>query len=249
MGTKGTQEWADWNINVFKNGCPNNCGYCYAKFMALRFKRIASEEEWQFPVINKKVLHTKFKKRKGRGMCFSTHDITPQTYIQCAVVIMRLLQAGNELLITTKPNFNLIKMLCKRIMPYKDQVQFRFTITTMNNEILKKYEPNAPNYESRKDSLIYAFQQGFKTSVSIEPYLDPEPIQLIHLIDDIALYCTESIWIGIMNPKYYKYPYHTYELVKFTIKEVKEVFSIAYPASELPKLRLKDSIRNMGISL
>ena len=253
MPTIGTREWSDWNLNLFK-GCSNNCKYCYAKFMAKRFGRIKELYEWSIPVINKKILHQSFRKRKGRGMFPTAHDITPQTYIQYVVVLLRLLRAGNKVLITTKPNYNLIKMLCKQIEFYKDQVQFRFTITSIDDTKLKYWEPNAPNYQSRKASLIYAFHKGFKTSVSIEPYLDFDPIQLIN---DIALYCTESIWLGIMNPKYshgydsryynksiYEKPY-----VKILVKSIVDIFSVAYPETILKKLRLKDSIRNLGINI
>ena len=249
MGTKGTKEWADWNLNLFK-GCSNNCRYCYAKFMAKRFERINTFNEWRNPVLNKKVFHQSFKKRKGRGMFPTTHDITPYTYAYYITVLQRLLRAGNEVLITTKPNFPLIKMLCKAIKPYKKQVQFRFTITSMDDKKLKYWEEGAPNYKSRKDSLMHAFSEGFKTSVSIEPYLDATPL---YLINDISLYCTESIWIGIMNPKY-NYGLrsrHIYDkiYVKAMIEDIVEVLSMAYPASILPKIRLKDSIINMGISL
>lgn len=214
--------------------------------MALRFGRIKSLDEWSKPVLNKKKFFQQVKKRKGRGMFPTTHDITPSTFVHCGIALKRLLRAGNEVLITTKPNFKLIKMLCKQIEPYKEQVQFRFTITSMDNFLLKEWEENAPDYQNRKASLIYAFQEGFKTSVSIEPFLDANPIPLIN---DIALYCTESIWIGIMNPKYFKYKLHTYDYVKTVIQEIVEMFSITYPETVLKKIRLKDSIKNMGISL
>jgi len=178
----------------------------------------------------------------------TTHDITPYTYAYCIAVLQGLLRVGNEILITTKPNFTLIKMLCKAIKPYKKQVQFRFTITSIDDRNLKIWEENAPNYQSRKDSLIHAFNEGFKTSVSIEPYLD---IDLVPLIDDIFLYCTESIWIGVMNPKYdygVRPLRYDKDFVEETIKHLVKWASIA-PDKILKKLRLKDSIRNMGISL
>jgi len=240
MTTKGTKEWADWNLNLFK-GCSNNCKYCYAKFMAKRFERIKTLEEWSIPIINNKILHQKFRKRKGRGMFPTAHDITPQTYIPYVVVLQRLLRAGNEVLITTKANFNLIKMLCGQIIFYSNQVQFRFTITSIYNYKLKDWEKNAPSYQSRKASLILAFDKGFKTSVSIEPYLDADPTLLI---TEIAPYCTESIWIGIMNPKFYKYPIHDRQSVRLVVSKIKEL-----PKEILSKIRLKDSIINMGISL
>jgi len=240
MTTKGTKEWADWNLNVYK-GCSNNCRYCYAKFMALQFKRIKSEAEWAFPVLNKKVVDQSFRKRKGRGMFPTAHDITPQTYMYYSVVLLRLLRAGNEVLITSKPSIVMIKMLCKRIMMWTDKVQFRFTITSMNDSLLKYWERSAPNYQNRKDSLIYAFNEGFKTSVSIEPYLDIDPIPLIK---ELAPYCTESLWIGFMNPKYYKYPIHDRQSVELVIDNIK---NLPFPIYD--KIRLKDSIRNLMISL
>ena len=236
MGTKGTKEWCDWNYNIFK-GCSNDCAYCYAKFMAMRFGRIKSVNEWSKPVLNKRKFFQQVKKRKGRGMFPTTHDITPSTFVHCGITLKRLLRAGNEILITTKPNFNLIKMLCKMIEPYKEQVQFRFTITSIDSFLLKEWEKNAPDYQNRKASLIYAFQEGFKTSVSVEPYLDANPIPLIL---ELAPYCTESIWLGIMNPKYFKYDFHNYNRVNMVVNNIKML-----PEDILKKIRLKDSVRNM----
>ncbi len=242
MGTKGTKEWADWNYNIFL-GCPYDCKYCYAKFMAKRFGRIKTLDEWSKPVLNKKKFFQPIKKRKGRGMFPTTHDITPSTFLHCTIVLIRLLQAGNEILVTTKPDFKLIKMLCnnEQIKWYKEQIQFRFTITSIDDKLLDFWEEFAPKYQSRKDSLIYAFREGFKTSVSIEPFLDFNPIKLIK---ELAPYCTESIWLGIMNPRYFKYEFHTH----YNIKEI--MLKILFlPEDVLKKLRLKDSIRNLGFKL
>ena len=43
--TLGTKEWADSNVNCYF-GCSNNCRYCYAKKMAIRFKR-KEESNWK----------------------------------------------------------------------------------------------------------------------------------------------------------------------------------------------------------
>ena len=44
--------------------------------------------------------------------------------------------------------------------------------------------------------MIYTKESGFKTSVSIEPFLDYIPQ---NLVTDLQPYITESIWIGPMN--------------------------------------------------
>jgi DNA repair photolyase len=40
----GTQEWAASNVNI-QDGCEHDCRYCYAKTMAIRFKR-ATAKSW-----------------------------------------------------------------------------------------------------------------------------------------------------------------------------------------------------------
>ena len=101
--TSGTKEWADHNVNCIK-GCSNNCRYCYAKMMAKRFGR-CTEETWQNMIINSNAVERKYGRYKGRVMFPSTHDIVDDLVLQeaCFVVIGKLLEAGNEVLITTKP--------------------------------------------------------------------------------------------------------------------------------------------------
>lgn len=41
----GTKEWAVFNENLI-SGCEHHCHYCYAKEMAVRFKR-KSPENWR----------------------------------------------------------------------------------------------------------------------------------------------------------------------------------------------------------
>ena len=45
-------------------------------------------------------------------------------------------------------------------------------------------------------SLKFAYSKGYKTSVSIEPFLDYDPTKLI---EAVTPYTTESIWLGKMN--------------------------------------------------
>ena len=150
--TSGTGEWANSNVNPFK-GCSNGCPYCYAMKMALRFERIASYEEWLEMKPNKKAIEKSYKKRNGRIMFPSAHDITPETYPICLSVLLKLLKAGNEVLITTKPNLIVITKLTRDIEEYKDQVQFRFNITSMDAKLLAFFEPQAPPFKERMLAL------------------------------------------------------------------------------------------------
>jgi len=191
----GTREWATSNINICV-GCKNNCRYCYAKKMAIRFER-RTEENWKEMELNPKVIDKKYTtKRKGRIMFPSTHDITPEILDSCIIILQKLLKSGNEILITSKPDFVCIREICNTFPDFKNQIQFRFTIGSINSNILKYWEEGAPSFEERFISLKYAFDQKYKTSISIEPFLDNDPEPLVKILEP---YVTESIWIGKMN--------------------------------------------------
>ena len=190
----GTKEWASSNVNII-NGCSHNCAYCYAKKMAIRFNR-KSKDNWKDMELNDRACSHNFKKRKGRIMFPSSHDIVPKFKEECFQVLNKLICAGNSVLITTKPHFDVIKDLCDSFIQNKNLIQFRFTITSINNDLLHYWEEGAPLFEERLKSLKYAYEMEFKTSVSIEPFLDKNPIPLI---EKISPYVTETIWLGKMN--------------------------------------------------
>jgi len=241
--TSGTKEWADTNVNCYF-GCSNDCRYCYAKKMAIRFRR-KTEKNWKVMIPNENVIAKNYKKRQGRIMFPSSHDITPKSLDNCIIVLKRLLKAGNEVLITTKPNFSCIKKICDSFTEYITLIQFRFTITSLNNDLLKFWESNAPSYEERLESLKYTYHAGFKTSVSIEPFLDKNPIPLIR---QLSPFVSESIWLGKMNyirrnnfqenyKKYYDLIRENYgiENINLLLNEIKQITDC--------RINLKDSIK------
>ncbi|MFX1450548.1 MAG: radical SAM protein, partial [Promethearchaeota archaeon] len=175
--TQGTKEWADSNINLYY-GCSNNCRYCYAKKMAIRFKRKTSET-WNAMEPNLKNIKKQYGKRKGRVMFPTSHDITIEILDNCLFVLEKLVDAGNEVLITSKPQLTCVKAICQKFEDYKHLIQFRFTITSYNNDKLMFWEPGAPSFEERFEALKYAYREGFKTSISIEPFLDKDPYILV----------------------------------------------------------------------
>jgi len=242
--TSGTKEWADHNVNCIK-GCSNNCRYCYAKIIAKRFGR-CTEETWKDIEISRDVLNKTFKKYNGRVMFPSSHDIidTPEAKEACFTVIEKLLEAGNELLITTKPKLSITGDIIKRFHSFKLLIQFRFTITSMDNQLLSFWEPNAPPFEERLKSLKYAYEKGFKTSVSIEPFLDYTPQTLINILSP---YITESIWLGPMNyiPKNGILNDDKQQYAEIRKKyEIDHLRDIYEDLKDFPLIRFKDSMTN-----
>ncbi len=229
--TSGTKEWADTSVNC-TFGCENDCIYCYAKKMAIRFGR-KTEENWKIMLPNLKAIEKGYGKRKGRIMFPTSHDITETSEDDCIYVLNKLLKAGNSVLITTKPYLKAVKRICDWSYLFRDHIQFRFTITSIDERILKEYEPGAPSLIERLSALVYAFKAGYKTSISIEPFLDMNPIGLIYLVSP---YVTGSIWLGKLN--YMKRDFNTWNNIKKILEYLKTL-----PDDINKKIKLKDSIR------
>lgn len=190
----GTKEWATKNVN-FQTGCEHNCRYCYAKAMAIRFKR-ATPLQWPNPALNPYALARSYPLYPGQVMFPSTHDITPVNIDHCLAVLLKLLVSGNRVLIVSKPHFSCIKRLCLSLLDHMERVLFRFTIGAADDKVLSYWEPGAPPFQERLECLKTAFRCGFKTSVSCEPMLDGN---IKSVIDAVRPYVADSIWLGRVN--------------------------------------------------
>lgn len=197
MATKhvfGTTEWAKYNENCI-NGCAHDCKYCYSKSIAIHYKR-KTRNNWQDEVLKHDKLTNKYRKRSGRFMFPTTHDITPKYLNECIYFLGNILKPGNEVLVVSKPHLECITAICNQLNNYKQNILFRFTIGSSDSAVLKFWEPNAPDFEERLAALKYAFDMGFNTSISCEPMLDGN---IDELVTKVSSYVTDSIWLGKMN--------------------------------------------------
>lgn len=190
----GVGEWAKHSINI-QQGCQSDCAYCYAKSMAIRFGR-SSPDSWRTPSLRQEAIDKGYRKRDGRIMFPTSHDIAPDNLDACLTVLTKLLAAGNEVLIVSKPHLACIENLCSRLGQYREQVTFRFTIGSADNEVLHYWEPGAPSFAERLASLKYAHSAGFETSISCEPMLDANPHAVIKAAKPFV---TDAIWLGRVN--------------------------------------------------
>jgi DNA repair photolyase len=190
----GTREWACKNINII-DGCAHDCRYCYAKEMAIRFKR-ATVEGWRNETLRAESAAALYTKYEGTIMFPSAHDITPKNLDHAILALQKLLVAGNKVLIVTKPHQSCVERICTSLAQYKSQIEFRFTIGSLDSETLKFWEPGAPSFEERLAALRYAHRASFKTSISCEPFFDEEVEDLILLLEN---YTSHTIWLGMAN--------------------------------------------------
>ena len=192
---KGTKEWAQSNVNIAR-GCSHDCRYCYAKHMMTRWLKKMTPQQWRQMEVDQSKVDKNYSKRRGRVMFPSAHDITPAILSEYLCVLRKLLDAGNDVLIVTKPHLECIELICRFYKEYRSQITFRFTIGSMDDHVLRFWEPGAPVFAERFAALQLAYAEGFATSVSCEPYLDPYPI---YLYEKLRPYITESFWIGKLN--------------------------------------------------
>lgn len=192
MTKTGTKEWSKDTVNI-QLGCGNLCRYCYARWMMVVWLRKCTPEQWAHPTINNEAVDADYKKINGVVMFPSTHDITQRNLAQCLCVLRKLLDAGNQVLIVSKPHWSCIPLICETLEEYKQQIMFRFTIGSRSDELLSFWEPNAPRFHERLACLEYAYERGYQTSVSCEPYLD---MNVKDLLAKVEPYITDSFWIG-----------------------------------------------------
>jgi len=193
----GTREWSSSSVNVML-GCKNDCRYCYARASASRFGR-KDPQLWVQEEVVPSLRDKQYGRRKGTVMFPTTHDITPDNFIHTGAILERLLIAGNDVLIVTKPHLDTICQICIRFEEYKDQILFRFTICSADDDVLKLWEPGAPSFQERFEALLHAHEFGFKTSVSMEPRLETDEDKIVDLVECFSPYVTDAIWIGKLN--------------------------------------------------
>lgn len=211
----GTKEWAPFNFN-FMSGCSNDCVYCYAKDMAIRFKR-KTPDTWKLEE-SVDMSGKSYSKKSGDIMIPSSHDITPGNIEIAMSVLEKLIASGNSLLLVTKPHIVCIKLIVDTFIARKRQIRFRFTIGSPDSAVLRLWEPGAPSFEERLDSLKYAFEKGYSTSISCEPLLDE---RFDELFEKVSPYVNGSIWIGKMNS---------------AVKRVRDNTSGAFPMGKVMEL-------------
>jgi DNA repair photolyase len=197
----GTREWAGSTVNCVK-GCEHDCLYCYARHNAVdRFDQI-KPDQWT----NMRVDHMQVNKRRGkrRGLVMfpSSHDITPSVLPHCMTLLRHFINAGNQMLVVTKPHLEVVKAICDR--PWSHDIVFRFSIGMVDDDLRKLWEPGAPSVQERLDAMQHAHEAGFGTSVSAEPLLEPWNALQVYLACEPFLSKEQGspageFWIGKLN--------------------------------------------------
>lgn len=243
----GVGEWAGYSYNI-GIGCEHDCLYCYARADALKYGNIVTTAAWSNERVNAYKVSINEKADK-RIMFPSTHDITPYYLRSYVRTLDNILSAGNEVLVVSKPHFECIEELCRRFTEYRNKIEFRFTIGTLNDEVSKFWEPRAPLPLERLKALKHACDCGFSTSVSMEPMLEGYSDALA-VYREVDQHVSGTIWIGLMNLPEQRVDMSSKE-IKEAVAEIKSlqseanVMKLYRELKDVPKIRWKDSIKKI----
>lgn len=249
---RGTKEWAVAEINCSR-GCPHGCLYCYARYDQVERKKLVTGSEWKQCQDIEEEVNKSQPHYDGQVMFPAAHDIIPENLTSAIQVIKNLLDAGNKVLVVSKPHLGCIQQICHELYPLRENILFRFTITARNPQILKFWEPGAPDYQERLMSLRSAFERGFATSVSIEPMLDREDV--VEMVHELLPYVSNSLWLGKMNKIESRVMGDGDDLLK-EIERIKcgqtddQIKSLYLELQGVEKIRWKESMKEvLGMSL
>lgn len=235
MGKKGTKEWVSKSLNT-QEGCPYICKYpCYGRLI-----RRKKEDVWKNPIFKEEWENQALENYDmgflANCMYPSIHDIYPENQERALKFILRVMhETDNILLVTSKANFDTIKFLCEHLTEFKHRIRFMITITSRYSDVAFKWEPYAPIIAERLNCLSYLNAHYWQFNVSIEPFLDKNPLFLVR---DILYHypMVQTIWIGCMSTR--NYEFHTYQNL-LLIQEQLKFFE--------PELRAKIFLKNSFI--
>lgn len=184
---KSGVEWCDYGINIY-SGCYHDCTYCYAKAMNKRFGWIENWTEPKKRDIDLEDLAERLEKLPAGSFFFCSSCDAYQPINDelnwAREVLQVMLPSKHHIIILTKNasverDFDLVSQY--------DNVEVAFTITSLDDEKYKKYEPNSSPPSEKIRVLKKAHEMGIKTMISIEPWIlgdHTNPLEIIKVLKD-----------------------------------------------------------------
>ncbi len=194
----------DYSVNPY-TGCTHGCVYCYARFME---KYIKQNKEWGsfvFAKVNAPQALRKELTAKKKGLIFFSSVCDPyqeaeMTYELTRKCLEEIRKKQWPVAILTKSDLVLRDMdVLKKI-----DVDVGFTITTANEEMRKKFEPDSSPTEKRIKALKALKESGIKTYVFLGPIL-PEITDWKNIIGQTAF--VDRIMVDKLNIKSGNWPH------------------------------------------
>jgi DNA repair photolyase len=164
---------ADYCINPYV-GCQHACRYCYAESYTRRFTR--HKERWgEFVDVktNAAVVLAREIKKKLRGTVFISSLTDPYQPLERKYEVTRQLLEillRHQFPITIQTKSTLVLRDLDLIKQFRE-AEVGFTITTLNDEIRKTFEPASSPVEKKLEAIKELKQEGVRVYVFFGPLL------------------------------------------------------------------------------
>jgi len=244
---RGVGEWAGYSYNCGL-GCSHGCRYCYSCSFFIQQGIVPNRAAFRYERPNRNRIN--IDQRADKAVMFpSAHDITPAYLDTYCHTLYNILVAGNRVLLVSKPHYECIEHICREFQAFKAQMEFRFTIGSTNPDLTTYWEPGAPAPEERMRSLAYATEQGYQTSVSMEPILAgrEDAVATFHALSPLT---NGTIWIGLMNGLEERFVCETEE-DRMHLEQISalqapdQMIALYHELQEESQVRWKDSIQEL----
>lgn len=188
------REYAALAVNVY-TGCTNGCTYCYVPAMmrktAPAFHRTSTARSGIAEAVRKDCRRLSGTEQPAVLLSF-TSDPYPEDSEPTREVIQALVESGFAVEVLTKGG----KRCLRDLDLLRERGSVATTLTHIDEETARKYEPHAASPEERIEALKEAHAQGVRTWVSLEPVLNPDvSLWLIDLTHEFVNFYK----VGILN--------------------------------------------------
>jgi len=195
---------ADYCINPYV-GCSHNCVYCYADYLTRKFTK--HEEKWGDFVdvkTNAPEILTREVLSKKKGTVFISSLTDPYQPLEKKYELTRkcldILQRNNfSVCIQTKSS--LVTRDIDILKRFKEKCEVGFTITTLDDEVRKDFEPFSSPVEEKIKALELLKRSGIKTYVffgPVLPYLSDKKLE--EYFKTLSSF-TDCFWVDKINLK------------------------------------------------
>ncbi|HVP92610.1 MAG TPA: radical SAM protein [Acidobacteriota bacterium] len=187
-----------YNLNTYLGCCGHECIYCYAtKFPTFNgppIPRVVLVEQ-----IVAMAKNTKLKLPVMISDCTDPYQPLEREHQITRKCIKALVDHGFPLLIVTKSD-----MVTRDVDLFgKTSTAVSITITTINEDIAKRIEPNAPAPEKRISALQKVIASGIPATVRIDPiipYVNDDPDEFERLVSTLADVGIRQVTISTVKP-------------------------------------------------
>lgn len=140
-------------------------------------------------------------KKPAVTMFPTAHDVTSVNAVSCYRQVGKILASGDNVLVVSKASLDPLRIATAQFVGdigVESRIEVRVTIGSAYDDRLSYWEPGAPKFTERITALKWAHDNGFPTSVSMEPMLDAYPSEVI---DAVTPYVSpdRGIWLGRAN--------------------------------------------------